>query len=165
MASSDGRPKVAKSPEELQVGVLFAAACEARDAGELERARDLLRQALALVDDGNRRSLFAVHEMLGFVHRLLKEPEPAVYHAESAVRAAPKSELASLNLFHALLQLGDWERALWEIVRFLELRDSTEYRELLAGGLRDEAPARLWPLVDKARALLVARDAGGTDKS
>jgi tetratricopeptide (TPR) repeat protein len=50
---------------------------------------------------------------------------------------SPKSELASLGLFHALWDLGREEEAVAEMHRFLEVADSKMYRLLLCDLGRD----------------------------
>ena len=143
----------------MQVEPLFNAAIEARNGGELERARELCTQALELLDESDRSLLAAVHGELGFVHHQLDDHAAAVHHYERSVRASPKSELASLGLFHSLVELGDWQRALEEVVRLLELRDSAEYRELLSGaGFRDDLPPVERALAARARALIAGYD-------
>jgi len=155
----------AMSDKRTQVEPLFNAAIEARHAGELERARELCNQALGLLDESDRALLAAVHGELGYVHRQLDDLVAAVHHYERSVRASPKSELASLGLFHSFAQLGDWKRALEEVVRFLELRDSAEYRELLGGdGFRDDLGPAERALATRARALIAGFDTAGEDK-
>jgi predicted Zn-dependent protease len=46
-------------------------------------------------------------------------------------RLSPKSELASLGLFHSLWQLGRRREAFAEMRRLLKLTDSEEYKTLL----------------------------------
>ena len=48
-----------------------------------------------------------------------------------ATELAPQSELASLSLFHCLIDQGGTDAAFDEMRRFLFLRDSDEYRRLL----------------------------------
>lgn len=54
-------------------------------------------------------------------------------HFREAVTIAPTMELASLGLFNALDNLGRPVEAMREVVRFLSLRESVGYRELLSG--------------------------------
>jgi predicted Zn-dependent protease len=54
----------------------------------------------------------------------------AITFFRKAVELAPKSEMASLGLFHTLLESGDREGAIAEMDRFLSLSDSEEYQSL-----------------------------------
>ncbi len=48
-----------------------------------------------------------------------------------SITLAPKSETASLGLFHCLWEKGDREAAVTEARRFLSVADSEEFRHLL----------------------------------
>jgi predicted Zn-dependent protease len=54
----------------------------------------------------------------------------AIASFRKAVERAPKSEMASLGLFHTLLESDDREGAIAEMDRFLSLSDSEEYQAL-----------------------------------
>jgi predicted Zn-dependent protease len=54
----------------------------------------------------------------------------AIASFRKAVELAPKSEMASLGLFHTLLESGDRADAIAEMNRFLSLSDSEEYQTL-----------------------------------
>jgi predicted Zn-dependent protease len=57
--------------------------------------------------------------------------ERAARWFKRATTLAPKSELASLGLFHSLWKLRDGEKAISEMRRFLRIVDSSEYKTLL----------------------------------
>lgn len=72
----------------------------------------------------------SVHGLLGYTLWELGQLEPAVQSFRRAVNLSPRSELASLGLFHSLLETGDKQSAIHEMNRFLRLADSEEYRAL-----------------------------------
>src|SRR5262249_2158624 len=53
-------------------------------------------------------------------------------NARRATRVAPKSDLASRILFHALFGLGQIDEAFLEMGRFRSIKDSLEYDRILA---------------------------------
>ena len=53
------------------------------------------------------------------------------YLLKRAVELSPRSELASVGLFHSLWDLGKVNQAFAEMRRFLRLSDSPEYSKLL----------------------------------
>lgn len=57
----------------------------------------------------------------------------AVACAQEAVRLSPASERASLVLYHVLWDAGHQEGALDEMRRYLHVRPSEEYAEILRG--------------------------------
>lgn len=136
---------------------LFNAALAARHAGDFESAKARCVQVLDLLDVSQSRCRAIVHGELGFIHRETGELPLALRHYEVAVKASPKSQLPSLGLFHCLAELGELELGLAEVVRFVGLRDSGDYRELLSHGFGDDLPEGERVLADKARALLGKR--------
>ncbi len=55
----------------------------------------------------------------------------AIEHARQAVQLSQKSEKASLVLFHVLWKAGQQSQAIEEIRRFLAIRPSDEYTNIL----------------------------------
>jgi predicted Zn-dependent protease len=78
----------------------------------------------------------SVHAILGEVLWQQHGAAQAIPAFQRTVELAPTSELASLGLFHTLLEIGDKQRALQEMNRFLSLSDSEEY-EALAEKLKE----------------------------
>ena len=72
----------------------------------------------------------SVHALLGEVLWQQHGAAQAIPAFQRAVELAPTSELASLGLFHTLLETGDKQRALQEMNRFLSLSDSEEYEAI-----------------------------------
>ncbi len=62
----------------------------------------------------------------------LGKPKKAIPCLEKAVRLSPRSELASLGLFHSLWQIGKQGEALEEMKRFQTVSHSKDYDEILA---------------------------------
>ena len=58
--------------------------------------------------------------------------EKALPYLKESVSLSPKSERASLGLFHALWEKNNIDEAFNEMKRFMKSSDSKEYRRLLA---------------------------------
>lgn len=79
-------------------------------------------------------------------------------HAREAVRLMPKSSKASLVMFHVLINSGDTQGVIDEVMRFLEVRqsakDTEHYEEVLrrwkAGLPWGERPALTPPTISNA---------------
>jgi predicted Zn-dependent protease len=69
--------------------------------------------------------------MLGAIYRSLGDYERAVGYFQQTASLSPKSELASLGLFHSLWQLERREAAMDEMTRFLSVASSEEYDLLI----------------------------------
>jgi tetratricopeptide (TPR) repeat protein len=135
-------------------------ALQARHDGKLEEALALCEEALRAAPEDRRLSAAMHLEMAYILRGRMKDAVRAEPHARESARLAPRSELASLNLFHTLVDLDRWEEALGEIVRFVKLRDSDAYRELLGEGFRDDLPPASRALADEARRYLRFHRAG-----
>lgn len=137
---------------------VFNAALKARCAGDVENALELCGRALEQGEGVDNTLLAAAHgECAHICMFLLVTPDinEAERHFKAATQLVPKSELASMGLFHALVELGRWRDALEEIVRLVSLRDSPEYRELLSDEFgADLDDPLLQQLIERARALL-----------
>lgn len=106
---------------------LFEEAMGFKKAGNLvEATRCLTRLALERPDYAPVRGVLA-----GVLYEL-KEFGKAVIEFGAASRLSPRSELASLGLFHSLLNTGDRAAAVAEMKRFTNLRLSAEYDLLRA---------------------------------
>ncbi|HEY7330550.1 MAG TPA: tetratricopeptide repeat protein [Gemmataceae bacterium] len=103
----------------------FQEALELKNQGRLAEAEQRFNDLLAM----NPTSA-AVHAFLAdtlWDQGLLTR---AITSFRKAVELAPNSEMASLGLFHTLLESGDSESAIAEMDRFLSLTDSKEYQAL-----------------------------------
>lgn len=84
-------------------------------------------------------SLIEKHSNVAILHGViasiyydeLQDITNALRHFELAVKYAPRSKVASLGLFHALLDNGERKKAICELERFLKLKNSPEHIELL----------------------------------
>jgi len=75
----------------------------------------------------------AIHGVLGGIyHYELDRAAEALPHCQKAVDLAPRSEPASIDLFHALYALGKHREAWAEMRRFVSIADSEEYNRLLS---------------------------------
>ena len=115
----------------------FDEALQARDRDDVDEGIRMLEELLLV---GQHRA--AVLGTLGSL--LLYEKEDAA-RAEPLLRElialSPRSERGSLAFFHSLIGIGRVDDAFAEAGRFLQLRDSEEYRRLLkdiADGCADE---------------------------
>ena len=70
--------------------------------------------------------------LAGFLSRSGKVEE-AIEHGRHAVLLSPKSEKASLVLFHVLWKAGKHLEAFDEMKRYLAIRPSKEYSDLIKG--------------------------------
>lgn len=102
----------------------FNHALALRDQGDYEGAIQILSGI------AERYPFAAVFGVTGAIYKKIGDLENARKCFERAVELAPKSELASLNLFHTLHRLGNKARAYSEMDRFLSLRKSEEYDRL-----------------------------------
>ncbi len=107
----------------------FNAALRHRDEAAPEEAIVVLERLLLT---GMRRA--SVVAVLGLITYLeLHDPEHALPYLREAALLSPSSELSSLTLFHALLQIGEIDEAFEESRRFLASNDSVNYRTVLNG--------------------------------
>lgn len=137
----------------------FDRALRLRDAGNLDGAVALLREVVAADSIDQRLHAHALVQ-LGNVLGKLGRHDEAVAPFRAATETAPRMELASLALFHALDRLGERTEALCEAFRLLTLRESLCYRELFAGDTFRDADDEALELAEQARVLLAAhRDA------
>lgn len=112
----------------------FQRATALRDDWQFEAARELLERLSA-----EHPESFGVWLVLGGVQFEQKDYPAAEISFSIAANLAPRSELASLSLFHTLRDLGRVDEAFAEMRRFLALRpESIEYellrKELASGG-------------------------------
>ncbi|MCX5742501.1 MAG: hypothetical protein NT062_08400 [Proteobacteria bacterium] len=134
---------------------LFDRAMELRDSGHLEESSELLEQLLHELGPEDKSLVAHAQSQMGYIRKMQGRLVDSERHFREAMMIAPKMELASLGLFHALSNLGRHVEAMGEVVRFLSLRESLAYRELLSGGafsadVADEERR----LADVARSLL-----------
>jgi predicted Zn-dependent protease len=76
---------------------------------------------------------------LGFLYAEARQDGKAAQAFRKSTRLSPRSETASLGLFHSLWRTGNTDAAFNEMRRFVKLSDSPQYRELLRGMLADSA--------------------------
>ncbi len=104
---------------------LYAEAFGLKKARNYVEARAHLKR-LAL----ERPDYASVRGVLGGVLFELHEFREAAEEFRATTRLSPRSELASLGLFHSLLRMGDRAAAIAEMQRFTSLRESPEYTSL-----------------------------------
>lgn len=104
----------------------FRRATSLRDAGDLVGAEAVLERLA-----GSHPESFGVWLVLGGVQAARADYAAAEISLSFAVHLRPRSELASLSLFHTLTHLGRLNDAFGEMRRFLSLRpESHEYARL-----------------------------------
>lgn len=113
--------------EARRLDELFEAACALRDQERYADAQEILER---LVERSCNHA--AVYAVLGDVCWERGLIDKAIESFRTAIRLAPKSETASLALFHCLWEKGDRSGAREEMRRFLSVADSEEYRRVLA---------------------------------
>lgn len=99
---------------------------EMRDAGREEEALALLYEII----NAHPRSAYA-RLVAGEILWGRGELREALSQFEEATVLVPRSEAASLSLFHIRLRLDDEEGAFREMRRFLADNESFEYRRLI----------------------------------
>jgi tetratricopeptide (TPR) repeat protein len=104
----------------------------ALDGGDLQRARNLWSDAVALAPD-DPHTPFALSN-LGLVYAALGEMEPAVEHAARAAQLNPRSPALAVNLGITLEMAGLAPQAIAEYRRALELDPAFEPALLALGG-------------------------------
>jgi predicted Zn-dependent protease len=93
--------------------------------------RGAVRVLGILADEYPRRP--AAFGLLGAIYLAkLKQPAKAVAYLVKATKLSPKSEMASLGLFHALWKLDRLVDALEELKRFQSISHCQDYVEILA---------------------------------
>ena len=106
---------------------LLGRAIRHRDKSEYDDAIRILR-ALAKVKPESA----SVQGLLGDVYWRLGRLKQAVQSFKRATELVPKSELASLGLFHALWESGKMERAKAEMKRYMAVGKSREYASMVS---------------------------------
>ncbi|HEY5922014.1 MAG TPA: hypothetical protein VIV11_10110 [Kofleriaceae bacterium] len=132
----------------------FDDALRLRDEGDLAGARAQLESLVQELTVAEPRLLSHTHLQLGHIATKLGDNGRRELHFRCAASIAPKLELASLALFHALLANGKPQDAFDEMLRFVTLRDSQLYRELLAEGFGRDLTAADQMTVRRVRSLL-----------
>jgi Tfp pilus assembly protein PilF len=105
----------------------FREATRMRDQGAFPEAIEILTK-LAREPDAPA----GVFGMLGHIQQQAGRLEDATVSFRRATQLAPRTELASLGLFHTLWERGLTDEAFEEIKRFQMLADSADYREIVA---------------------------------
>jgi len=139
---------------EKRLSYLFDDAMKLRNAGDLVAARHVLASLIEQLRPEDTGLLSHAHMQLGYVFSLLGDQREREAHFRAATVVAPKRELASLGLFHALFDQGRITEALQEMVRLLRLRFSQMYSELLSPRYGRSFNAEQQELVAEGRRLL-----------
>jgi predicted Zn-dependent protease len=111
---------------DLRMREAFDEALRLRDAGQVNEALSILRR---LADQ--RPDLANVVGMLAGLEYQTGDYESAARNARNAVKLAPRSELASVILFHSLYRLQSVDEAFAEVERFRTIKSSDEYEKIL----------------------------------
>jgi predicted Zn-dependent protease len=112
---------------EARVRERFDEALALRDAGELQHARRILEQLF--VEHPERPPIVGV---LAGLRYELGDYSSAAEAARVSVRLSPKSELASLTLFHAAMKLNELDAGFAEVARFRSNKHCLEYDRVLS---------------------------------
>jgi tetratricopeptide (TPR) repeat protein len=134
---------------------LFDRALQLRDAGKLDEASALLQELISAHSTDQRLHAHALLQ-LGIVLGRLGRHAEAITSLRASTDAAPRMELASLTLFHALDKAGERVEALCEAFRFVTLRESLGYRELFTGDAFRDVASEEYELAEQVRVMLDA---------
>ncbi|MBI3821284.1 MAG: hypothetical protein HY289_01235 [Planctomycetes bacterium] len=112
-----------------EMGRQFQQAIDSFQVGALREAARLLERTIADYPDQAPLLWY-----LGGIYQDLGKPDLAIPHLRRATQIAPKSERASLGLFHALWDIDQIDAALEEVKRFQLLTDwkCQDYLEIMA---------------------------------
>jgi len=119
---------VISKADEKRLEQLFAEAIALRDLGNL---RDTLAKLAEILSEQTKFDA-PVLGLMGNIYWDLNDFTKALECYRKAVVIKPKSELASLGLFHTLWNLGKRDEAFDEMRRFLSISSSEEYSRLLS---------------------------------
>jgi uncharacterized protein HemY len=133
------------SRNKKQIDALLRSAIDSYHAGTISQAIKVL------ADRANQLNSPKVWGYLGFLYTESGDHAKAVQVLRKAVRLSPRSEPASVGLFHSLWRTGRTNAAFNEMRRFIKSNDSTHYRQLLCDMLADP-PGRRTP-ADKSLAV------------
>lgn len=142
---------------EQALAAQFDRGCSLRDSGDLEAAVAAFSQLIAQLRPEDTRLLpHSYMQLANCLHQLGRNVERETAF-RSAVESAPRNELASVGWFHSLLALERRTDAHREMLRFLRVRDSELYRELLSEGYGEDLTDEDRELVQLSRQLLNER--------
>jgi tetratricopeptide (TPR) repeat protein len=111
---------------------LFQQGIDLTRRGDYSGAIPILREAAALKRaSGDHREIEAISVYLGYTYWQWDRLDQAVEWFQRATGNSPESEKASLGLFHCLWEIGSQSLALDEMKRFLRIKKSNEYEEIL----------------------------------
>jgi predicted Zn-dependent protease len=103
---------------------------KALDLQSNDRIDESLELLYQLEETGIRQA--AVQGMIGSLLYLRKgDAAKAMKYLKKATDVSPRSEMASVSLFHALFDMGKTDGAFDEMRRFTAITDSEEYRRIL----------------------------------
>jgi len=126
----------ADARKQREFSKLLGMAIHFRDNQEYQNALLILRKLARI-----RPHSASVHGILADVQWRLGHLERAVQSFKRATKLSPKSELASLGLFHTLWESGQIDRAKAEMKRYLANADSKEYALMASGLLANSHPS------------------------
>jgi tetratricopeptide (TPR) repeat protein len=119
-----------KAEDRARIELDFNCALDLWHGGDGRAAAEILERLASAYPDRP-----AILGMLGAIYRSLGEHERAVGYYQRTAALSPKSELASLSLFHSLWQVGRRDEAMDEMARFLTVAPSEEYNLLVRESL------------------------------
>ena len=114
---------------------MFELGIELRNKGELRDSINVFTQILA--NYPNDKRTHGVYSVLGGIHADLGEKDKALMNFKMATELNPKSELASLGIYLTFAELDKDEKAIQELIRYLNYYPANLYKvtlkELLKG--------------------------------
>ena len=119
------------STERQELDAVLQSAINAYHAGKVSQAINVLTRRS---NDFKAGKLWGY---LGFLYTETRNDRKAAAAFRKAVALSPRSELASLGLFHSLWRIGRVDAAFNEMRRFIKSTDSPRYRQLLRDMLGD----------------------------
>jgi tetratricopeptide (TPR) repeat protein len=153
-------PTTIKHPDEhdLAVKALVDDMLDARQRDDEQRVLDLGGQLLAMLRPNERTWIALANAELGLVYYEQGNLVVAEMYFEQAVKASPRSEIASLGVFETRGKQHRWRDALSEVLRFVTIRDSPEYRRIFTDEFVSDFSGAELELAQQVQAVLLNKN-------
>ena len=119
-----------------QEAELFGKAIPFRDKGQIQKAIEVLKNIIQQSPDYS-----LAYVILGGIYFDSDNYSDAIPYFEKAVKLTPKTELASIGLFHCLWSLGRNKEALKEARRYLDVGKPAKHYSSLLKEMREMCQA------------------------
>lgn len=150
-------PTKDRDEHELAGKALVDEMLAARQRDDTQRVLDLGEKLLTMLRPNERTRIALANAEIGFVHYESGNHVVAEMYFLQSVKASPRSEVASLGVFSARHRQRRWADALDEVLRFVSIADSPEYRSIFTDEFVREFSGEDRELAQRIRTLLFNR--------